>query len=34
MYKREVTKFIHALDIPEDKINEYKETFDMFDRDK
>ena len=34
MYKREVTKFIRVLDIPEDKINEYKEAFDMFDRDK
>ena len=34
MYKREETKFIRVLDIPEDKINEYKEAFDMFDRDK
>ena len=34
MYKREVTKFIRVLDIPEDKIKEYKEAFDMFDRDK
>ena len=34
MIKREVTKFIRVLDIPEDKINEYKEAFDMFDRDK
>ena len=34
MMRREVTKFIRVLDIPEDKINEYKEAFDMFDRDK
>ena len=33
MYRKEITTYIKKLDIPEDKIAEYKEAFDMFDKD-
>ena len=33
MPKREVVTYTKVLDIPEDKIAEYKEAFDMFDKD-
>ena len=33
MPKKEITTYIKRLAIPEDKINEYKEAFDMFDKD-
>ena len=33
MYRKEITTYIKRLDIPEDKIAEYKEAFDMFDKD-
>ena len=32
MPRKEVVSFIRKLDIPEDKIAEYKEAFDMFDK--
>ena len=34
MPKREVVTITRKLDIPEDKIHEYQEAFDMFDKDK
>ena len=34
MPKTKVVTITRKLDIPEDKINEYKEAFDMFDKDK
>ena len=34
MTKREVVTITRKLDIPEDKIHEYQEAFDMFDKDK
>jgi len=33
-HKREITTYVKRLDIPEEKIAEYKEAFDMFDKDK
>ena len=33
MYRKQITTYIKKLDIPEDKIAEYKEAFDMFDKD-
>ena len=33
MPKKEITTYVKKLDIPEDKIAEYKEAFDMFDKD-
>ena len=33
MPKKEITTYVKILDIPEDKIAEYKEAFDMFDKD-
>ena len=33
MPKKEITTYIKRLAIPEDKILEYKEAFDMFDKD-
>ena len=33
MYRKEITTYIKKLDIPEDKIAEYKEAFDVFDKD-
>ena len=33
MPKKEITTYVKRLDIPEDKIAEYKEAFDMFDKD-
>ena len=32
MPRKEVVSFVRKLDIPEDKIAEYKEAFDMFDK--
>ena len=32
MQRKEVVSFVRKLDIPEDKIAEYKEAFDMFDK--
>ena len=34
MPKKEVITYTKVLDVPEDKIAEYKEAFDMFDKDK
>ena len=34
MPKREIVTITRKLDIPEDKIHEYQEAFDMFDKDK
>jgi calmodulin len=33
MPRKEITTYVKKLDIPEDKIAEYKEAFDMFDKD-
>ena len=33
MPRKEITTYVKRLDVPEDKINEYKEAFDMFDKD-
>ena len=33
MPRKEITTYTKVLDIPEDKIAEYKEAFDMFDKD-
>ena len=33
MYRKEITTYIKKLDITKDKIDEYKEAFDMFDKD-
>ena len=34
MAKKEIITYTRVLDIPEEKINEYKEAFDMFDKNK
>ena len=34
MPKKEITTYVKRLAIPEDKIAEYKEAFDMFDKNK
>ena len=34
MAKREIITYTRILDIPEEKIHEYKEAFDMFDKNK
>ena len=34
MPRKEVVSWVKKLDIPEDKISEYKEAFDMFDKEK
>ena len=34
MPKKEVVTYTRKLDIPEEKIAEYKEAFDMFDKNK
>ena len=33
MPRKEITTYVKRLDVPKDKINEYKEAFDMFDKD-
>ena len=33
MPRKEVTTYVKKLDVPEDKIAEYKEAFDLFDKD-
>ena len=34
MHKKEIVTYTRKLDIPEEKIAEYKEAFDMFDKNK
>ena len=33
MPRKEITTYVKKLDVPEDKIAEYKEAFDLFDKD-
>ena len=33
MPRRAVVKYTRKLDVPEEKLSEYKEAFDMFDKD-
>lgn len=33
MPRRSIVKYTRKLDVPEEKLSEYKEAFDMFDKD-